>query len=327
MQGEVMDALVVVAFGGPEGPDEVIPFLQRVTAGRDVPLARLEKVAEQYLLFGGISPINAQTRALVSALEPLVDVPVVMANRHAPPFLVDVLAEWHGRDLLAFATSAYAGVSSCRAYRDAIDAACAEIGPTAPTVEKLPPFHDRAGFVDPFADGLAAALAELADDDAVVAFTAHSVPLAQAAASDYEPQLRETAALVAARGAPGRRWDLVFQSRSGPPAQPWLEPDVNDHLTALAAEGVRSVVLCPIGFTSDHMEVVYDLDTQAAATANGLGLAVRRSPTPGTDPRFVAMIADMANARVRGLAPPTLCRPGCCRVAVSERPPPPPSAS
>jgi ferrochelatase len=304
----VPDALVVVSFGGPEGPDDVIPFLEHVLAGRGVPRARLEAVAEQYATVGGVSPINAQARALVAALEPLVDVPVLWGNRHAPPFLADTIAEATARGfrhLIAFATSAYAGVSSCRAYLDAIEAARATVGPDAPAVEKLPPFFAREGFVAPFADAVEA----IADDEALI-FTAHSIPVADAAVSDYEAQLRTTAALVAR----GRPWELVFQSRSGRPDQPWLGPDVNDHLADLAAAGVRAVLLCPIGFVSDHMEVVYDLDTKAAATAARVGISLRRTPTPGTDPRFVAMIAGDVNARVRGEAPPHPCAATCCRL-------------
>jgi ferrochelatase len=313
---DVPDGLLVVSFGGPEGLDDVLPFLEHVLAGRDVPRARLEAVADQYRLFDGVSPINAQTRALVTALEPLIDVPVLWGNRHAPPFLADALRDASARglrDLVGFATSAYAGTSSCRAYLDAIERARGEVGADAPAVAKLPPFFDRDGFLAPFADGLRDARRDLAEDAAVV-FTAHSVPTAQAATSDYVAQLRHVAGEVVDRAAPGSPWDLVFQSRSGPPTQPWLEPDVNDHLAALAARGVTDVVLCPIGFTSDHMEVVYDLDTKAAATAAALGIRVRRSPTPGTDERFVRMIADDVNALVAGTALPRPCAAACCRL-------------
>ena len=317
------DCLVVVSFGGPEGPDEVLPFLEHVVAGRGVPRARLEQVAAQYDLFGGRSPINDQNRALCTALQEVVDLPVVLGNRHSHPFVADALAALAAegrRHALTFVTSAYAGPSSCRAYRVALAEAQAAVGPTAPLVTKLPHYWDRPGFLGPLADGLAAALGRLPPGSAV-AFSAHSVPVAQAEAPQvsggYVAQLTEASRRIA-RQVGADRFDLVYQSRSGPPHQAWLEPDVNDHLRALAAEGVPGVAVCPIGFTSDHMEVLYDLDTQAAATAAELGLAFRRSPTAGTDPRFVAMVADLVTEAVAAGAPPDVepaCRTGCCAVA------------
>ena len=317
------DCLLVASFGGPEGPDDVLPFLEHVVGGRGVPRARLEQVARQYDLFGGRSPINDQNRALCAALEEVVELPVALGNRHWHPFLTDTLAELAagGRHhALALVTSAYAGPSSCRAYRVALAEAQASLGPAAPHVTKLPHYWDRPGFLDPLADGLAAALAQLPTGSAV-AFSAHSVPVAQAEAPQvgggYMGQLTEASRRIARRVGAGR-FDLVYQSRSGPPHQAWLEPDVNDHLRSLAAEGVPGVAVCPVGFTSDHMEVLYDLDTQAAATAASLGLAFRRSPTAGTDPRFVAMVADLVAEAVAAGAPPDVepaCRPGCCTVA------------
>ena len=316
------DCVLVASFGGPEGPDDVLPFLEHVVAGRGVPRARLETVARQYALFGGRSPINDHSRALVAALRHVLDLPVAWGNRHWHPFLAEAvggLAAEGRRHALVLATSAYAGPSSCRAYRVAVDEARRAVGPSAPLVTKLPHYWDRPGFLDPLADGLGTALADLPAGSAV-AFCAHSVPRAQAEAEQvgggYVTQLLEASRRLGERVGAGR-WDLVFQSRSGPPAQPWLEPDVNDHLRALAAAGVPGVALCPVGFTSDHMEVVYDLDTQAQATATGLGLAFRRSPTPGTDPRFVGMVADLvAEAVATGVEPDRepACRPGCCVV-------------
>lgn len=317
MQGwwSVALGVLVVSFGGPEGPEEVIPFLERVTSGRGVPAARLEQVAQQYLERSGVSPINGQARALVAALEPLVPVPVLLGNRFAPPFIADALRRAQGRGLrhlLAVTTSAYPGGSSCRAYLDAIAAARQEVGDDAPTVEKLPPYSRRAGFLAPFADGVSAALATLGPG-AVVAFTAHSVPVDQPGAGDYLAGLEEAAARVARLAAPGRRWDLVFQSRSGRPDQPWLGPDIADHLATLAAERVSEVVVCPIGFTSDHQEVVYDLDTKAARAAAALGITMVRTATPGTDPRFVGMLAADLNARIDGSSPARPCSASCCR--------------
>ncbi len=320
------DCLVVVSFGGPEGPDDVLPFLEHVVAGRGVPRSRLEQVAKQYDLFGGRSPINDQTRALCAALEQVVDLPVAWGNRHWHPYLAETLARLAAdgrRHALAFVTSAYAGPSSCRSYRVALAEARDAVGPAAPLVTKLPHYWDRPGFLAPLADGVARALAELPPGSAV-AFSAHSVPVAQAEAPQvgggYVAQLREASRRVAEL-AGAARFDLVYQSRSGPPQQAWLEPDVNDHLCALAADGVPGVAVCPIGFTSDHMEVVYDLDTQAAATAAELGLAFRRSPTPGTDPRFVSMVADLVDEATAAVPAPDVepaCRPGCCEV--SSRP-------
>ena len=320
------DSVLIASFGGPEGPDDVLPFLEHVVAGRGVPRARLEKVAEQYLLFGGRSPLNDQNRALVAALEDVLDLPVAWGNRHWHPFLADAvagLAAQGRRHALVFVTSAYAGPSSCLAYRLAVDEARRVVGPTAPRVTKLPHYWDHPGFLDPLADGVGAALVALPPGSAV-AFSAHSVPLAQAetnqAGGGSVTQLTEASRRLAERVGAGR-WDVVYQSRSGPPTQPWLEPDVNDHLRALAAEGVPGVAVCPVGFTSDHMEVLFDLDTQARATAAGLGLAFRRSPTAGTDPRFVAMVADLvAEAVAAGAAPDPepACYPGCC-AASAER--------
>ena len=317
------DSLLIVSFGGPEGPDDVLPFLEHVVAGRGVPRARLEQVARQYDRFGGRSPINDQNRALVAAIEDVVELPVAWGNRHWYPFLPEALgrlAAGGSRHALAFVTSAYAGPSSCRAYRAAVADAQAAVGSDAPLVTKLPHYWDRPGFLDPLADGLAAALAQLPAGSAV-AFSAHSVPVAQAEAPQvgggYVAQLTEAGRRVAGR-AGADRFALVFQSRSGPPRQPWLEPDINDHLRALAAEGVPGVAVCPIGFTSDHMEVLFDLDTQARETASELGLAYRRSPTAGTDPRFVAMVAELVAEARAGPVGPDLgpeCRPGCCTVA------------
>ncbi|MEJ7764638.1 MAG: ferrochelatase [Acidimicrobiales bacterium] len=316
------DCLIVASFGGPEGPDDVMPFLENVVAGRGVPRARLELVARQYELFGGRSPINDQNRALVAALEEVVELPVALGNRHWHPFLADTLGQLAAegrRHALALCTSAYAGPSSCRAYRVAMAEARAAVGPATPLTTKLPHYWDRTGFLGPLAEGVAAALADLPAGSAVV-FSAHSVPVAQADAPQvgggYVAQLTEASRRIAEQVGAGR-WDLVFQSRSGSPDQAWLEPDVNDHLRGLAAEGVPGVVVCPIGFTSDHMEVIYDLDTQAAATAAELGLAFRRSSTPGTDPRFVSMAADLVAEAVAARAEPDVepaCRPGCCTV-------------
>jgi protoporphyrin/coproporphyrin ferrochelatase len=336
------DALVLVSFGGPEKPDDVLPFLENVTRGRNVPPERLAEVAEHYQHFGGVSPINQQNRDLIAAIEADfaahgVDLPVYWGNRNWDPMLADTVGRMRDagvRRALAFVTSAYGGYSSCRQYREDIAAARAAVGPDAPVIEKLRQFWDHPGFVQPHAEGVRAALATL--DPARrrttrLVFTAHSIPVSMARTAGpfggrYEEQLRETAALVAERAAPDLPYDLVWQSRSGPPQVPWLEPDVNDHLTALAAAGTTSVVVSPIGFVSDHLEVVWDLDTEAAATAKGLGLDYVRAATPGTDPQFVAMVRDLVTERLgaRDTGPQTrlgtlaawdTCPVDCCRPA------------
>jgi protoporphyrin/coproporphyrin ferrochelatase len=315
----VYDALLLVSFGGPEHPDDVLPFLANVTRGRGVPPERLAEVAEHYQHFGGVSPINQQCRDLLREIERGTDLPVYWGNRNWHPMLADTVAQMRDegvRRALAFVTSAYGGYSSCRQYLEDIAAARAAVGPSAPVIEKLRHFHDHPGFVEPHADAVRAARATLPPGGTVrVAFTAHSIPASMAATAGpdggrYEAQLRETAALVSAAGAPDLPWDLVWQSRSGPPHVPWLEPDVNDHLAALAEQGVTGVVVSPIGFVSDHLEVIWDLDNEAASTAKRLGLDYARAATPGTDPRFVAMVHDLVRERQRVNASESVRRSG-----------------
>ncbi|HYN92734.1 MAG TPA: ferrochelatase [Pilimelia sp.] len=313
------DALLLLSFGGPEHPDDVLPFLRNVTRGRGVPPERLAEVAEHYEHFGGVSPINQQCRDLLAAVRADfaahgVALPIYWGNRNWHPFLADTLTTMRDdgvRRALAFVTSAYGGYSSCRQYQEDIAGARAAVGEGAPAVDKLRHFADHPGFVEPHADAVRAALAML--DPARRAstrlvFTAHSIPTSMAATAGpaggrYEAQLRETAALVARAAAPDLAYDLVWQSRSGPPQVPWLEPDLNDHLAGLAAAGVTAVVVSPIGFVSDHLEVVWDLDTEAAATAKQLGLAFVRAASPGTDPRFVAMVRELVAERLDPPAP------------------------
>jgi len=324
------DAVLIVSFGGPEGPDDVLPFLANVTRGRGIPPARLEQVAANYARLGGISPINVQCRRLQAALGSELaahghELPVYWGNRNWRPYLTDTIARMADdgiRSALAIVTSAYSSYSACRQYLDDIDAACAGVGDRAPSIEKIRPYFDHPGFVEPFRDALAEARRELDDPCPPIVFTAHSIPVAMAATCDYEEQLRATAALVA-EASPASPWDLVWQSRSGPPDIPWLEPDVNDHLRALAAAGHDTALIAPIGFVSDHMEVVWDLDHEAASTAASLGLRISRATSPGTrpDPRFVTMWRELIEERLCGsrrvalsdLAPrPTPCRPTCC---------------
>ncbi|SCL24402.1 ferrochelatase [Micromonospora inyonensis] len=308
------DAVVLVSFGGPERPEDVMPFLQNVTRGRGIPPERLAEVAEHYQHFGGVSPINQQCRDLLAAVRADfaahgLDLPVYWGNRNWHPMLADTVAQMRDdgvRHALAFVTSAYGGYSSCRQYQEDIAAARAAVGPDAPVVDKLRQFWDHPGFVQPHADAVTAALHRLDPAKRAttrVVFTAHSVPTSMAATAGphggrYEAQLHETARLVAAAAAPDLAYDLVWQSRSGPPQVPWLEPDVNDHLAKLPGEGVTSVVVSPVGFVSDHLEVVWDLDTEALSTARQLGLDFVRAGTPGTDPRFVAMVRELVTERL-----------------------------
>jgi ferrochelatase len=331
----VFDALLLVSFGGPEGPGDVLPFLDNVLRGRPVSRERVHEVAGHYRSFGGVSPINAQNRVLLGALRDALkdrekNLPVYWGNRNWHPFLADALRQMQAdgvRRAAAFATSAYAGYSTCRQYLENLATARAEVGPGAPEIVKLRPFFNHPGFVEPLAAGLRAARAE-AGPAAPVLMSAHSIPCVMAATSDYECQLRETARLVAeAAGEPPDRWTLAFQSRSGSPHQPWLEPDINGAIASLPDHPATAIAV-PIGFVSDHMEVVYDLDRIATATAAARGIRLLRTPTPGTDPRFVAMILDLVE-EAEGTRPPSFvgglgpaafpCRAGCCP-APAQRP-------
>ncbi len=324
------DALLVVSFGGPEGPDDVLPFLRNVTAGRNVPDSRLEQVGQHYYQFGGVSPINQQCRDLILAVQKDfeaagVGLPVYWGNRNWDPLLADTVtamaADGVGR-ALAFVTSAYSSYSSCRQYLDDIERARLAAGPGAPVVDKIWPYYGHPAFADCFTTAAGAALESLPAElrtDADLVFTAHSIPESMAersgpAGGAYPAQLAEVAGRVAA-GLGRQRWRLAYSSRSGPPSQPWLVPDVNDCLAELAAARSRAVVVVPIGFVSDHMEVKFDLDIEAAQTAERLGLAFARAATPGTSPRFVAMITDLVRQWQAGPpAPPGpgFCADGCC---------------
>jgi protoporphyrin/coproporphyrin ferrochelatase len=343
------DAFLLVSFGGPEGPDDVIPFLQNVTAGRGVPPERLAQVAEHYHHFGGVSPINQQCRDLLTAVEKEfaatgISLPVYWGNRNWQPYLADTMRQMAADGVtraLAFVTSAYSSFSSCRQYLDDIEAARAGVGPSAPRVDKLRQFFNHPGFIEPNASAVAAAATSLGPSVAGswdLVFTAHSIPVAMSAASGppggpwptgaggpaggaYTAQLADAAGLIASRAGYDRPWRLAYSSRSGPPSVPWLEPDINDCLEEMAASGSRAVVVSPIGFVSDHMEVKFDLDVEAAQTAQRLGLGFARAATAATDPRFVSMIGDLVRERTDGAVPaslgslgvgPTACPAGCC---------------
>ncbi|MBU2696491.1 ferrochelatase [Pimelobacter sp. 30-1] len=333
------DALLLVSFGGPERPEDVVPFLENVTRGRGIPRARLEEVGQHYFLFGGRSPINDQNKALIAAIEQDLaehglDLPVYWGNRNWAPYLDDTVAQMAAdgvRRAICVTTSAYSSWSSCRQYLDNLEGALAALpeGVAAPRLDKVRAYYDHPGFVSANTDGVLAALADLPDevrDAARLVFVTHSIPISMSESSGpeggaYVAQHLDVAATVAARVAAAtgveRPHELVYCSRSGAPHVPWLEPDVNDRLEELAGEGAEAVVLIPVGFVSDHMEVVYDLDTEALATAERLGIPARRAASAGTHPAFVSAIRELVleRAAAERTAPQACvdrCPPGCC---------------
>jgi len=327
------DAILLTSFGGPEGPADVMPFLENVLRGKNVPHQRMLEVAEHYYRFGGKSPINDQNRRLIAALERELaehgpKLPVYWGNRNWHPMLADTLLHMKKegvRRALAFVTSAYSSFSSCRQYREDIAKAREAVGSDAPVVDKIRAFHNHPGFVEAMVDRVRAALATLPEevrDAAQLIYTAHSIPSAMARSCDYEVQLRETGRLVAEQL--GRAdWQLVYQSRSGPPSQPWLEPDILDYLRQLTVrENKSAIVIAPIGFVSDHMEILFDLDTQARQLCDELGLLMVRAQTVGTHPRFIRMIRELIDERMDDAQPrlalgslpprPDFCPADCC---------------
>ncbi|WP_404474276.1 ferrochelatase [Microbacterium aerolatum] len=346
-QPMVYDAILLSGFGGPEGQEDVLPFLRNVTRGRGIPDERLEEVAHHYRHFGGVSPINEQNRELLRALRAAlagegIDLPVYWGNRNWAPYLDEALAQAAGdgvRTMIAIPTSAYSSYSSCRQYRedwaDALEAAGLQ---SQVQIDKVRQYFSHPGFIRPFVDGLRDALAAARqaghDDTRIeVLFSTHSIPTEDAALSGgadftgvdgggYVAQHLAVAREVIAKTAPEISWQLVFQSRSGPPSQPWLEPDIND--TTEALEGRSAVIVVPLGFVSDHMEVMWDLDTEARETAEEHGLWFARTPTPGTHPAFVAALVDLVRERIGGIPVEQrlneteigpwydVCRGGCC---------------
>jgi ferrochelatase len=302
------DAILVVSFGGPEGPDDVMPFLENVTRGRGVPRKRLEEVAHHYALFDGVSPINAQNRGLIAALRVELDahgiaLPIYFGNRNWHPLLHATIAEMRADGVeraLAFFTSALSSYSGCRQYRENLYEAQAAVGPGAPEILKTRFFYNHPGFVGPNVELVAQALDQLPADrraHAHIAFVAHSIPVAMARQCRYEAQLAETARLVG-EGAGTAAHAVVYQSRSGSPNVPWLEPDICDHLRELQERGITDVVIAPIGFLSDHMEVIFDLDVEAREVADELGLRMIRASTVGTHPAFISMIRELVQERL-----------------------------
>jgi ferrochelatase len=335
-------ALLVVSFGGPERPEDVMPFLENVTSGRNVPQERLFEVAQNYRHFGGKSPINDQNRTLVAALkkefgEHGLDLPIYWGNRNWHPFVTDAVRQMKDdgvRRALAFMTSAYSSYSGCRQYRENVLAAQEAVGEGAPQVDKLRVFYNHPNFIGPSAERLREALARFPNPAKVyVIFTAHSIPTSMAESSDYQKQLEETARLVAEQNGVAH-WKLAYQSRSGPPSQPWLEPDILDYLRKIGDLGVRNVVVAPIGFLSDHMEVLFDLDIEAKDLAIDLGMTLVRAATVGTHPAFLRMIRELITERMdpaqpklaigRYAANHDVCPEDCCpapvRAALPGRP-------
>ena len=358
------DAILLASFGGPEGQEDVIPFLRNVTRGRGIPDERLEEVSHHYRANGGISPINAQNRALKAALEAElaardIALPVLWGNRNWDPYIPAVLQDAYDaghRRLLMVTTSAYSCYSSCRQYREDIGMALSETGLNGKlAVDKVRQYFDHPGFVEPFIEGTAASLAAVRaklaaagtpDAPVHVMFATHSIPTRDDEAagrsvnetrefaenSAYVAQHLAAAEAIMARVDPAREWSLVYQSRSGAPHVPWLEPDINDALAEQAAAGVKGVVIVPLGFVSDHMEVLWDLDTEAAETCGELGLAFDRAPTPGTHQKFVTGLVDLICERtvenniaerpaMTKLGPWfDVCNPGCCANFRGDKP-------
>ncbi|QVQ52393.1 ferrochelatase [Spiractinospora alimapuensis] len=319
---ESYDAFLLLSFGGPERMEDVVPFLENVTRGRNIPRERLEEVGEHYFRFGGVSPINQQCRDLVTAIradfaDNGVGLPLYWGNRNWHPMLAETVATMARdgvRRAVAFSTSAHSSYSSHRQYLEDIQRAQDAVrdgGDTPPQIDLIRPYSDHPGFIDAFVDHTRRALDTLPEEvrgEATLLFSAHSIPTAMAAASGdpalelgpggaYVAQLRDSARLITERVGGNHPYELVYQSRSGPPSHPWLEPDINDRLEELAKDGVRAVVVVPHGFVSDHMEIKFDLDVEAAETASRLGVHLARALAPGTHPRFVSMVRELVAER------------------------------
>ena len=306
MTADGFDALLLLSFGGPEGPDQVMPFLENVTRGRGIPRERLESVAEHYLHFGGVSPITAINRALIESIRAELaargeDLPVYFGNRNWHPFVEDTVAQMQAdgvRRAAVFSTSAWGGYSGCTQYQEDIARARAAVGQTAPELQKLRQYFDHPLLIEMFADAIGQAADQLPADlraEARLVFTAHSIPMRavdRCGPGLYPRQVGYASGLIAA-AAGYDDYDVVWQSRSGPPQVPWLEPDVGDHLSTLAASGVKAVIVCPVGFVADHIEVIWDLDSELAEQAGELGVALARATTPNAQPRFARLALEL----------------------------------
>lgn len=336
------DALLVVSFGGPEKREDVIPFLENVLHGKPVPRERMLEVAEHYYHFGGVSPINAQVQEFIEALkielaQAKIELPIYWGNRNWQPMLGDTIRQMERdgvRRALAFMTSAYSSYSGCRQYRENVQVACGEVGPGAPRIDKLRVFYNHPGFIAANVARIREAVEKLpvdAKSTTRFAFTAHSIPLSMSTNCDYVRQLEESCRLIAEElRLSADRWSLVYQSRSGRPGDPWLEPDIGDHIRKLHAEGQKSLVIAPIGFISDHMEVLFDLDEEARQICDQLGMVMARAKTVGTYPVFVACIRELIEERLGlrterraiGQYGPShdVCPIDCCQYTIPKRP-------
>jgi len=334
------DAILVMSFGGPEGPDDVMPFMENVTRGRNIPRERLLEVSEHYHMFDGVSPINAQNRALIAALEEELkengpDLPIYFGNRNWHPMITDTVQQMKDdgvKRAIVFFTSGFSCYSGCRQYREDIQRAVEAVGDGAPEFDRLRLFFNHPGFINTMVDNVKSALDQFPEDkrDSVhIAFTAHSIPMGMARNSAYELQLTEACKLVA--GILGiDDYKLVYQSRSGPPQMPWLEPDTLDYMEEIHSNGVENMIIAPIGFISDHMEVMFDLDTEAVEKAEELGMTMVRAATVGTAEPFVKMIRDLIVERMTanperatlGDMPANhdICPMNCCLPGTRPRP-------
>lgn len=339
-EGREYDAILVMSFGGPEGIEDVVPFLENVTRGRNIPRERLEEVGEHYYMFDGVSPINAQNRTLIDALreelaEHDIDMPIYFGNRNWYPMIGDTMQRMKDdgvKRAISFFTSGFSCYSGCRQYRENIVDAQKYVGEGAPRVDKTRMFYNHPLYIEVCAENLNNALAQFPEDerdDVAIAFTAHSIPMGMARNSDYEVQLMEASRLTA-QMAGVENWNLVYQSRSGPPHIPWLEPDILDYMDELNEQGVKNMVILPIGFISDHMEVMFDLDVEAKEKAEEHAMKMVRAASAGTHPKFISMIRELIvermtenpERRALGERGPNhdVCPVNCCLPGVRPRP-------
>jgi len=338
------DAILIMSFGGPEGMDDVMPFLDNVLRGKNVPEERKKEVAHHYEIFGGVSPINQQTQALKAALEVElkkhgVSTPVYLGNRNWKPYVTDVVRDMQTagvKKFLAFVTSGFSCYSGCRQYREDMIRACEALGSDAPAFDKVRVYYNHPDFIHVTAENWRAALEKIPPElreQTHTAFTAHSIPMGMSDNSAYAVQL-QTACDLTVKEAGIQHWQLVFQSRSGPPNQPWLEPDICSHIRALHEKGVRALIVQPIGFISDHLEVLFDLDHEAKDLCDELGMVMVRAATPGVHPKFISMVGELIRERMDPSLPKRalgergpnhdVCPVNCCqsgRPAMAGRPP------
>lgn len=302
------DAILFMSFGGPEKPDDVVPFLENVTRGRGIPKERLAEVGQHYYQFGGKSPINEQNLALIEALKQELaengpDLPIYFGNRNWNPYITDTMQQMKDdgvKRAIAFFTSSFSSYSGCRQYREDIIRAQEAVGEGAPEVDKLRVFYNHPGFINPTVENIKTALAEWSEnerDNVQIVFTAHSLPMGQVRNSAYQEQLKEACRIVAEKLGT-ENYVLVYQSRSGPPQMPWLEPDIIDYMEEIHEQGINDIIIMPIGFISAHMEVIFDLDTEAVQKAEELGMKMVRAKTVDTAKPFVQMIRELIVERM-----------------------------